>query len=177
MKAGMLGKTENVRIRSLVGRYLEHSRIYCFGKDENLRVYIASGDFLTRNTERRVEVGVRIKDKVLADKLYGLLQLQLRDTVNARLMQPSGSYVKIKPAEGQVAVDSQMAMYGYFNNFWGNQPVVKQEEKLREAPGKDEEQKDFQVTETREKSRSVPQNGKSRNGFAAGFFRLFSRRK
>ena len=59
VRAGVPGCTENVHIRSLVGRYLEHSRIYCFGNGENMRIYIASGDFLTRNTERRVEVGVR----------------------------------------------------------------------------------------------------------------------
>ena len=59
IKAGVPGKTENVHIRSIVGRYLEHSRIYCFGEGEDMTIYIASGDFLTRNTERRVEVGVR----------------------------------------------------------------------------------------------------------------------
>ena len=101
-------------IGSLVGRYLEHSRIYCFGSGENMRIYIASGDFLTRNTERRVEVGVRVDDPAIAKKLRGILDLQLRDTVNAREMQPDGTYTKVRPAEGQPPVDSQMAMFGYF---------------------------------------------------------------
>ena len=83
VRAGVPGRTENVHIRSLVGRYLEHSRIYCFGSGENMRIYIASGDFLTRNTERRVEVGVRVDDPAIAKKLRGILDLQLRDTVNA----------------------------------------------------------------------------------------------
>ena len=116
VRAGVPGRTENVHIRSLVGRYLEHSRIYCFGSGEAMRIYIASGDFLTRNTERRVEVGVRVDDPAIAKKLRGILDLQLRDTVNAREMQPDGTYVKVHPADGQPPVDSQMAMFGYFQN-------------------------------------------------------------
>ena len=122
VRAGVPGRTENVHIRSLVGRYLEHSRIYCFGSGEDMRIYIASGDFLTRNTERRVEVGVRIDDAKIAQKLRGILDLQLRDTVNAREMQPDGSYVKVKPLPGQPPIDSQMAMFGYFNNGFEMQP-------------------------------------------------------
>ena len=116
VRAGVPGRTENVHIRSLVGRYLEHSRIYCFGSGEAMRIYIASGDFLTRNTERRVEVGVRVDDPAIAKKLRGILDLQLRDTVNAREMQPDGTYTKVHPAEGQPPVDSQMAMFGYFKD-------------------------------------------------------------
>ena len=116
VRAGVPGKTENVHIRSIVGRYLEHSRIYCFGDGEDMHIYIASGDFLTRNTERRVEVGVRVDDRRIARQLRDILDLQLRDTVNARVMQPDGSYTKVKPAEGEPPVDSQMAMYGYFQH-------------------------------------------------------------
>ena len=80
----MPGKTENLHIRSLVGRYLEHGRIYSFYDGVNTRIYIASGDFLTRNTECRVEVGVRVEDPVLKEKLDSILRLQLSDNVNAR---------------------------------------------------------------------------------------------
>ena len=116
VRAGVPGKTENVHIRSIVGRYLEHSRIYCFGDGEDMHIYIASGDFLTRNTERRVEVGVRVDDRRIARQLRDILDLQLRDTVNARVMQPDGGYTRVKPAEGEPPVDSQMAMYGYFQH-------------------------------------------------------------
>ena len=116
IKAGVPGKTENVHIRSIVGRYLEHSRIYCFGEGEDMTIYIASGDFLTRNTERRVEIGVRVDDREIAKKLRGILDLQLRDTVNAREMQPDGIYTRVKPKQGEPPVDSQMAMYGYFQH-------------------------------------------------------------
>ena len=122
VRAGVPGRTENVHIRSIVGRYLEHSRIYCFGSGENMRIYIASGDFLTRNTERRVEVGVRVDDPAIAKKLRGILDLQLRDTVNAREMQPDGTYAKVKPAPGQFPVDSQMAMFGYFKDGFVMEP-------------------------------------------------------
>ena len=119
VRAGVPGHTENLRVRSIVGRYLEHSRIYAFGEGENLRIYIASGDFLTRNTERRVEVGIRIEDRSLKEKLWGLLQLQLADNVNAREMKPDGSYSKVKPGPGERCIDSQMELYEYFSAGFG----------------------------------------------------------
>ena len=111
VRAGVPGKTENLHIRSLVGRYLEHSRIYSFYDGTTTRIYIASGDFLTRNTECRVEVGVRVQDPVLIRKLSDILDLQLRDNVNAREMQPDGSYQRVKPAPGEPLVNGQMDMY------------------------------------------------------------------
>ena len=134
VRAGVPGRTENVHIRSLVGRYLEHSRIYCFGSGEAMRIYIASGDFLTRNTERRVEVGVRVDDPAIAKKLRGILDLQLRDTVNAREMQPDGTYVKVRPAEGQPPVDSQMAMFGYFQNGFAQETDKPEKPKAESKP-------------------------------------------
>ncbi len=118
LRAGVPGQTENIHIRSLVGRYLEHARIYCFGEGDGMRIYIASGDFLTRNTERRVEVGVRVDDARVRQLLRRILDLQLRDTVNARQMQPSGSYTRVRPAQGAEPVDSQMAMYDLFADGW-----------------------------------------------------------
>ena len=73
VRAEVPGKTENLHIRSLVGRYLEHGRIYSFYDGTTTRIYIASGDFLTRNTECRVEVGVRVEDPVLVQKLTDIL--------------------------------------------------------------------------------------------------------
>ena len=118
VRAGVPGKTENLHIRSLVGRYLEHGRIYSFFDGVHTRIYIASGDFLTRNTECRVEVGVRVEDPVLVKKLTDILQLQLRDNVNAREMCADGSYQKVKPAEGEPIVNSQMGMYDLLRNDW-----------------------------------------------------------
>ena len=118
VRAGVPGATENLHVRSIVGRYLEHSRIYSFGEGEDVRMYIASGDFLTRNTERRVEVGVRIHDPALVKRLMGVLQMQLDDNVNAREMKPDGSYARVKPKEGERRIDGQMMMYNYFANNW-----------------------------------------------------------
>ena len=114
VKAGVPGKTENLRVRSIVGRYLEHSRIYAFGTGEEVRVYIASGDFLTRNTQRRVEVGVRVRQPDLVARLLEILRLELEDNVNAREMRPDGKYVRVKPADGQARIDSQMLLYDLF---------------------------------------------------------------
>ena len=118
VRAEVPGKTENLHIRSLVGRYLEHGRIYSFYDGVTTRIYIASGDFLTRNTECRVEVGVRVEDPVLIQKLSDILQLQLRDNVNAREMRADGSYQKIKAAPGEPLVNGQMDMYDLLRDDW-----------------------------------------------------------
>lgn len=123
VRAGVPGKTENLHIRSIVGRYLEHARVYCFCDGDKTRMYIASGDFLTRNTECRVEVGVHIQDPVLVEKLKNILALQLADNVNAREMCPDGSYRKVKVLPGAPLVDSQMAMYTLLKNDW-NAPAL-----------------------------------------------------
>ena len=165
VRAGVPGKTENVHIRSLVGRYLEHSRIYCFGTGADMRIFIASGDFLTRNTERRVEVGVRINDPRIAKQLYGILELQLRDTVNARVMQPDGTYTKVKPVEGQPPVDSQMAMYGYFQHGWDTLP---EPEPPKKAPA---------VQNNKPAAAKEPAREKSTSRFRGIFGTLFGRGK
>ena len=108
-----------------MGRYLEHARIYSFFDGRETRVFIASGDFLTRNTECRVEVGVRIQDPVLVKKLSDILEMQLADNVNAREMnvnaremQPDGSYQKVKHTPGEPLINSQMGMYELLKDGW-----------------------------------------------------------
>lgn len=118
MQTGVKGQTDNIEVRSIVGRYLEHSRIYLFGTGERERIYIASGDFLTRNTERRVEVGVRIIDAENRFLLRRLLELELQDNVNTRIMQPDGSYKRVQKKEFEAAVDSQMELYHLFADSW-----------------------------------------------------------
>lgn len=96
---GVPERTEHVRVVSIVGRFLEHSRIYVFGSGEAERVYISSADFMTRNTQRRVEVAVPILDAGVRQKIHHILDLCLADNTKARLMQPDGSYVR-PPVEG-----------------------------------------------------------------------------
>lgn len=120
MRAGVPGLSENLRVRSIVGRYLEHSRIYAFGRGEDCNIYIASGDFLTRNTERRVEVGIRIDSQAIKNTLWQILQLQLADNVNAREMQPDTSYAKVKPQPDEEHINSQMMLYDLFQDSFEN---------------------------------------------------------
>ena len=134
VRAGVPGKTENLHIRSLVGRYLEHGRIYSFFDGVHTRIYIASGDFLTRNTECRVEVGVRVEDPVLIRKLSEILQLQLRDNVNAREMKADGSYQKVKAAPDEALVNGQMGMYDLLKNDWTARDDVPEETPARPEP-------------------------------------------
>jgi len=89
---GVSGKTENIHIRSIVGRYLEHSRIYLFGSGQDEKLYISSADFMTRNTERRVEVACPISDPAIRETLRSYLDLCLADNVKARRMDKHGKY-------------------------------------------------------------------------------------
>ena len=91
------GMTENIRIVSIVGRFLEHSRIYAFGVGEDTKVFIASGDMMTRNTERRVEVACPIYDRRIRQRLLDMMDLLLRDNVKAREQFADGRYVLRTP--------------------------------------------------------------------------------
>ncbi len=102
------GKTENLQVISIVGRYLEHSRIYCFGSGNSAKVYISSADFMTRNTERRVEVGVPIYDPRCKKEIQEYLELCFADRVRARELRPDGSYHHIR--DDMPLLDSQQAM-------------------------------------------------------------------
>ncbi len=90
------GKTDRIRIRSVVGRYLEHSRIYIFGKGEEEKMYIASADFMTRNMERRVEIACPINDPEIRKTIHAYADTYLADNTKARLLHSNGRYHKIK---------------------------------------------------------------------------------
>ncbi len=96
--AGVPGLTENITVRSIVGRYLEHSRIYIFGAD-NPEVYIASADFMTRNTTRRVEVATPIYDEEIRDRILDIFSVLMRDNVKARIQLADGSYTRVRSEE------------------------------------------------------------------------------
>lgn len=89
---GVKGKTENIQVRSIVGRFLEHSRIYIFGTQEREKVYIASADFMTRNTLRRVEVAASVYDKDLKMQLEEMFITMLSDNQKARQEDSRGNY-------------------------------------------------------------------------------------
>lgn len=96
------GVTENITVRSIVGRYLEHSRIYIFGKDD---IYIASADFMTRNTTRRVEVAAPIFDEDIKKQIVEMFRIMMRDNVKARVQLADGQYVK--QDQGEHPLNSQ----------------------------------------------------------------------
>ncbi|MBO4862910.1 MAG: polyphosphate kinase 1 [Eubacterium sp.] len=89
---GVKGKTDNIKIISIVGRFLEHSRIYIFGKGEREEMFIASADFMTRNTVRRVEVATPIYSPEIRDRVRQMFRLQMSDNVKARILKSDGSY-------------------------------------------------------------------------------------
>ena len=94
---GVPGLTENITVTSIVGRFLEHSRIYVFGRGDEEKMYISSADLMTRNTERRVEIACPIDDPAVRTRLHDILYAMQHDTVKARVLQPDGTYCK-KPA-------------------------------------------------------------------------------
>ena len=92
---GVEGKTENIRIISIVGRFLEHSRIYIFGSKERRKYYIASADFMTRNTVRRVEVAAPVYNDKLKTKLQKMFDVMLSDNQKARKLEADGNYHRV----------------------------------------------------------------------------------
>lgn len=90
------GLTENIRIISIVGRYLEHSRVYIFGKGENQQIFISSADLMTRNLERRVEVAAPILDEKIKQRIMAMFNVMLKDNVKACEMLSDGSYKRVK---------------------------------------------------------------------------------
>lgn len=101
-------KTENIEVISIVGRFLEHSRVYCFGQGNDERMYIASADFMTRNTEKRVEVACPIYDQAVREKIHDLMDTCWADNVKARALQRDGSY-RTRPIH-ETPIDSQQML-------------------------------------------------------------------
>ena len=105
--AGIPGDTENIEVISIVGRYLEHARIYMFGRGEDMKLYISSADFMTRNTIRRVEVAAPVYDSHVRERIVHIFDTMLNDNVKARVMQPDSTYSHRHPAENEEPLDSQ----------------------------------------------------------------------
>ena len=122
---GLEGYTENIEIHSIVGRFLEHGRIYIFGYDPHEKVYIASADFMTRNTERRVEVGAPVEDPDLKKELIDYFELQFADNVKGRKLLPSGFYSTLPSDTGEL-VESQEQ---FITNARENRYLPKEEPK------------------------------------------------
>lgn len=101
------GVSENITVRSIVGTFLEHSRIFYFENGGNPEIYMASADWMSRNLDRRVEIMFPVEDARLKKEVKHILDVQLADNVKAQLMQPDGSYRKIKNAPDMPQVEAQ----------------------------------------------------------------------
>lgn len=108
LKPDVQGVSENIRVISVVGRYLEHSRVYYFHNGGREEIYLGSADLMPRNIDRRVEVLFPVQEpRLIRDIHDNILEIYLKDNVKARLMQPDGSYVRTKPPKGEKPINSQ----------------------------------------------------------------------
>lgn len=111
MRAGIEGYTDNITITSIVGRFLEHSRIYIFGKGNDTKIYISSADFMTRNTIRRVEVAAPVYDEEIKERLLRMFNTMLSDNVKARVMASDGNYYRKDVNDKETRINSQEYFY------------------------------------------------------------------
>lgn len=112
---GVKGQTENIHIISIVGRFLEHSRIYIFGTQERARIYISSADFMTRNTLRRVEVAAPIEDPDIRMQIQEMFVTMLSDNRKARIMNNKGIY-KIEPSDNAPLNSQEVFLQQAYDN-------------------------------------------------------------
>ena len=111
VRPGVPGVSENLRVRSVVGRFLEHSRVYYFENAGDPTVLVGSADLMRRNLDRRVEILFPVQDPAIIKRLKAdALDIYFEDNCHAREMQPDGSYVRVQPAEGEERVDAQKVL-------------------------------------------------------------------
>lgn len=139
--AGVEGYTDNIAIRSIVGRFLEHSRIFIFGADgKDQKIYIGSADYMSRNTIRRVEVAAPVEDEKLKKRIRDMFHVLMADNVKARIMHNDGTYVKIvRRRENDQPVNSQEIFYD--DAYQRLEDKKKKQETLRQNREKGAEKK------------------------------------
>ena len=108
LRPGLPGVSETIRVRSVVGRFLEHSRIYVFENGGDREAYISSADWMGRNLDRRVELGIPVLDPLLAETLNSqILSVTLADNVKSRELRSDGTYVRRSPGPAEMPIDAQ----------------------------------------------------------------------
>jgi polyphosphate kinase len=114
LRPGLPGISDNIRVTSVVGRFLEHSRIYYFRNGGAEEVYLGSADLMSRNLDRRVEILFPVEDKRLIRHLRDdVLAIYLADNVKARRMLPDGSYERVRPGPNDPLLESQLWLIGH----------------------------------------------------------------
>lgn len=131
MRAGVPGLTENITIKSMVGRFLEHPRIFLFGYGEREHLYIGSADWMTRNLNYRVEVAVEILDKEVKATIFDVLDIISKDNMLARVQQPDGTYKRVYPQEGEKKIDSQREQFEMFKRLREETSCIEHETRSR----------------------------------------------
>ncbi|MFC0523319.1 RNA degradosome polyphosphate kinase [Pontibacillus salicampi] len=111
LRPGIEGVSENIRVQSIVGRFLEHSRIFYFHNNGKGNLYLSSADMMTRNMEKRVELLFPIFDRDIKDRLYNILQIMLNDNMKARVQDEHGNYHYVKKQDEDKEIDSQMELF------------------------------------------------------------------
>lgn len=106
LKVGIPGVSDNIEVRSIVGNFLEHSRIFYFHNDGNEEIFMGSADWMPRNLDRRVEILFPVLDERIQNEVKHILEVELMDNVKTRMLQPNGDYVKLDK-RGKIIVDSQ----------------------------------------------------------------------
>ncbi|MTH53107.1 RNA degradosome polyphosphate kinase [Bacillus mangrovi] len=116
LRPGIKGVSENIRVRSIVGRFLEHSRIYYFHHNGEEKIYLSSADMMTRNMEKRVEIAFPIFDGCIKKRLNRILAVQLEDNMKAREQNEDGIYNYVQRDKQEPEVDSQLVLFGMAYN-------------------------------------------------------------
>ena len=127
LKTGIPGVSENIHVRSIVGDFLEHSRIFYFDNGGSPEIYMGSADWMPRNLDRRVEIVFPVEDEDIKEELLHILDLEFRDNVKAHILEPDGTYVK-QDKRGKTLINSQMEFC--------KEATANAEQKTRQADGR-----------------------------------------
>ncbi len=128
LKTGIPTVSENITVRSIVGRFLEHSRIYYFENNGDPKIYLASADWMNRNLDRRVEVAFPIENEELKKKVTDIIDITLRDNLKAKIQQPDGTYKHIDKRGAKELLSSQMEFYRLAKAEYESFKKIKEEE-------------------------------------------------
>ena len=140
LKTGIPTVSENITVRSIVGRFLEHSRIYYFENNGDSKIYLSSADWMNRNLDRRVEVAFPIEDERLKAKVMDIIDITLRDNLKAKIQQPDGTYKSIDKRGARELLSSQMEFYRLAKEEYDEFKKVREDEIFMPVRAEDVEQ-------------------------------------
>jgi polyphosphate kinase len=127
--------SENIRVISVIDRYLEHSRIFCFANGGMEEIYLSSADWLPRNLERRVELMFPVLDEGICRKLHDILESYFRDNCQARILGSDGVWTRLSPRKGEEAFRVQARFFSQAAAGANSARRIRQEFTVRRSPG------------------------------------------